>query len=147
MKVIFLKDVGGVGQKGSVKDFSDGYAINFLVAKGLAVPATAERLAALERERKEREVHHAVEMRLLEADIHSLEGARIEIQARASEKGGLFKAITPVDIAGAIAAERNVRVPVAFVQTAPIKTIGEHAIQIAARPGLAATITLSVRAK
>lgn len=147
MKVIFLKDVGGVGQKGAVKDFSDGYAMNFLIAKGLAVPATPERIAEMERERKEKEAHHAIEMHLLEADIHSLEGARIEMQARASEKGGLFKAITVADIAAAIAQEHHVRVPMPFVHTTPIKTVGEHAIQIAANPRLAATIKLIVRAK
>lgn len=146
MKVIFLKDVGGVGQRGAIKDFSDGYAMNFLIAKGLAVPATPERVAALEKERKAQEAHQAVAKHLLEADIHSLEGARLEIAAKASEKGGLFKAITSDDVAALIAKERHVRVPVSFVHTAHIKHTGEYPIQIAAKDGPAANITLVVRA-
>ena len=46
MKVIFTKDVGGVGVRGTVKDVSDGYAQNFLIARGLAEQATTEKLAA-----------------------------------------------------------------------------------------------------
>ena len=46
MKVIFLKDVGGVGQRGTIKDISDGYAQNFLIPNGLAEQATAEKKTA-----------------------------------------------------------------------------------------------------
>ena len=55
MKVIFLKDVGGVGQRGSIKEVSDGYAMNFLIAQGLAVQATPEKVAAHARQEAERE--------------------------------------------------------------------------------------------
>ena len=34
--------------------------------------------------------------------VHSLKGARIEIRAKATEKGGLFKSITAADILKAI---------------------------------------------
>jgi len=46
MKVLFLKDVGGVGQRGTIKDVSDGYALNALIPKGLAVQATPDKIAA-----------------------------------------------------------------------------------------------------
>ena len=40
MKVIFLKDVKGKGNKGDVKDVSVGYAQNFLLKNNLAIEAT-----------------------------------------------------------------------------------------------------------
>ena len=40
MKVVFLEDVSGKEKKGDIKEVSDGYARNFLLPRGLALPAT-----------------------------------------------------------------------------------------------------------
>lgn len=40
MRVLFLQDVAGTGRAGEVKDVAPGYARNYLLPKGLAVPAT-----------------------------------------------------------------------------------------------------------
>ena len=40
MKVILKEDVKSLGKKNEVVNVSDGYAQNFLMPRGLAVPAT-----------------------------------------------------------------------------------------------------------
>lgn len=68
MKVIFLDDVRGKGKKGEVKEINNGYAHNFLFKKNLAVEATAENIAKLEREsekKKEQELERIADAKVI----------------------------------------------------------------------------------
>ena len=48
---------------------------------------------------------------------------------RATEKGGLFKSITPKDVAKAILAEHSIEIPEAVIHVPEhIKTTGEHPV-------------------
>ena len=131
MKVIFLKDVAKVGQHGTMKEVSDGYALNFLIPRKLAVQATPDKvaahLAAQKREGEAREQHDT----MITGAVHSLKGVRIEISAKATEKGGLFKSITAADIVKAVQEQRSASIPLETITLAkPIKEVGEHAIKI-----------------
>ena len=144
MKIILLKDVAKVGQHGSVKEVADGYALNFLIARGLAIQATPEKIAtheaAQKREEEARERAHAA----LVAAVQSLEGARIEIIVRATEKGGLFKSITAADIARAIQDQKGITLSEDIIDLSkPIKEIGENKITLAL-PDAKANLTFAV---
>lgn len=58
MKVIFRQDVKGVGKKDDIKEVKDGYAINFLIKKNLAVVANQENLDNLKKEQAIRKKNH-----------------------------------------------------------------------------------------
>ena len=47
MKLILTQDVKGQGKKDQVIDVSDGYARNFLLPRGLAIPADAKALSEI----------------------------------------------------------------------------------------------------
>lgn len=53
MKVILLTDVNKVGKKGEIKDVADGYARNYLIARGLAVMASSGSKKVLDQQKKE----------------------------------------------------------------------------------------------
>src|SRR3989344_8336044 len=133
MKIIFLKDVGGAGRAGEVKEGVDGYALNFLIPRGLAEQATKEKVAAHEkRAAAEAAAKSEVAAKLANA-IQSLEGARVEIKARATEKGGLYKSIGAKEIAAALTTERGVHISEEDVQVKQsIKTTGEHNVSLSA---------------
>ena len=40
MQILLIRDVAQLGHAGDVKKVADGYARNFLLPRGLAVPAT-----------------------------------------------------------------------------------------------------------
>ncbi len=132
MKVIFLKDVAKVGQHGTMKEVADGYALNFLIPRGLAVQATPDKVAAhIAAQKREGEAREKENATISEA-VRSLKGARIEMTARATEKGGLFKSITGADIAKTIQEQKGTIVPVETIALSkPIKEVGEHTIKIA----------------
>ncbi len=144
MKIILLKDVAKVGQCGAVKEVADGYALNFLIARGLAIQATPEKVAAFEAaQKREGETREKVHAALVKA-VQSLEGARIEITARATEKGGLFKSIVAADIVRAIVAQKGISIPEELIDLPkPIKQVGETKIVFAVTDAKAA-ITLAV---
>lgn len=52
MKVIFIKDLKKQGKKGDIKEVKDGYAQNFLIKNGYAIPANTSSLKELEREKQ-----------------------------------------------------------------------------------------------
>lgn len=140
MKVLFLKDVGGVGQAGKLKEVNDGYAFNFLIARGLAVQATPEKVAEYQAKQKREGEASAASQAALKKTVESLKGARVEIKVRATDKGGLFKSITATDILKALVKD----IPLDAVQLEkPIKQIGEHSIKISAA-GAESTIVFAV---
>lgn len=131
MKVIFLKDVRGVGHKHEVKNVTDGYASNFLFPHGFAEPATQEKVAKLEQTKKDHEATLHKQEEEIESNIQALRGKTVTLTARATEKGGLFKSITPGDIARAIKEHHKTEIPESAVHLGePIKTVGEHVVTL-----------------
>ncbi len=129
--MILLKDVRGVGSVRDIKNVADGYAINFLFPQKLAEPATEEKIKQLETAKQAHDADlHKREEELVHK-VQSLHGKRVTIASRATEKGGLFKAITQKDIAKAILAEHSLEIPeAAIVIPEPIKTVGEHIVSL-----------------
>jgi len=131
MKVILLKDVRGIGQIHEVHSVSDGYAMNFLFPNKLAEAATPDKLAAFEAYREKEQAAQKERTDAAAAHIRALSGVILEIPARATEKGGLFKAIHESTVARALKEQKdaNIEESQIFIQT-PIKTVGEHAVEL-----------------
>ena len=130
MKVIFLKDVKGVGRRDEMKEVADGYAMNALIPKGLAVQATANTMAALEaRKKKETTAQQAADAQYVIA-LEKLAGARIVVVARANEKGHLYAELLPEAVIAAIEKEYGVALPAASLSLPHIKTVGEYETEV-----------------
>ncbi len=144
MKVIFKKDVGGVGQRGTVKEVSDGYALNFLIPNGMAEQATADKVAAHQKNQKITEAETAAREKEWADIVLRLNGATCEVHARANEKGHLYKQLGHDEIIAALKKIFGVTVPDnAIVLSSHIKAAGEHSIAIKLGKSTA-TMTLKV---
>ena len=126
-----LKDVKGVGQRDTLKDVSDGYGLNFLVAQGLAVQATPEKIAELERRQKTQTAVSANREKELAELILRLKEAAINIPAKANATGHLYTQLSSKMIIDAVKKELNTEIPQnAVLLSSPIKEIGESEVSM-----------------
>jgi large subunit ribosomal protein L9 len=147
MKVILTRDVKGLGREGEMKEVKDGYARNFLIPSGAAAIADRGAVANWERhrdQREERERHVRAEAQLLAERIAAL---RLEVPVKAGERGRLFGAVTSRDIAELMARQGMELDRHQIHLREPIKTLGEHHIEVRVMPGVEATLTIEVVAQ
>jgi large subunit ribosomal protein L9 len=99
LKVIFLKDAPK-GKRGEIKEVADGYARNFLLPKGLALPATPSAIKAAKVLSGEKAEIQSRQREELIRIAQEMEGKELHFKARAGTKGRLHGAITTANIAG-----------------------------------------------
>ena len=131
MKVIFLKDIPRVGKRYDIKDVNDGYAMNFLLLRGLAEQATPKAIAQLEQRKKTIAIEREVQEELLMKNLEEIKGKVLHIKAKADEKGHLFSGIHSKEIVEAMKSEHHADISEEFIiLEKPIKEIGEYEIRI-----------------
>ncbi|HNT43656.1 MAG TPA: 50S ribosomal protein L9 [Syntrophorhabdaceae bacterium] len=145
MKLILIEDVQGTGKKGDTVTVKDGYGRNFLVPRGLAVPATEVNVVRFENivrsvsNKKARDLETASELKA------KLEEATLTIKKKAGEDGRLFGSVTHKDIVEAVKAVSGVEVDKKLVRLEePIKTTGSHTVVIHLQPDVNAEVKIEV---
>ncbi len=146
MKVILLERVPGLGDIDDIKEVSDGYALNLLFPKHLAVQASNAKIKELKDKEKKRAKDTEKELRETQSLADRLEGYTLIIEDKANEDSLLYAAVTPQRVAEAL---KTYGFPVNknMVFTEPIKEIGDYKIKIKMRHGLEANINLTINAK
>lgn len=148
MKVIFLKDVKGTAKKGEVKEVSDGYARNFLFPKGVAREANTANINEHNQQEKAKEIKSQREEEEAMALGKQLEGAGVEIFAKAGDGGRLFGAITSKDIAEQLGKKLNIQVDKRkILLDEPIKTLGTTEVEIKLHPKVSTKVKVEVKEK
>ena len=148
MKIIFLKDLAGQGKKGEIKDVSDGFARNFLTARGFAQVATPEIIARVEKENKEAEIKKLKEIEKLQTLKQNLEKRMFTVKVKVGDKGQIFSSVHEKDIAKVINDKMGTSMEKNQVELEKIiKELGEHQVKIKLAPGIIASIKINVEAE
>ena len=148
MQVILLEKVGKLGDLGDVVKVKQGYARNFLIPSKLARRATDAAIKEFEGRRAELEKAAAAKLAAAQSLGEQLSGKTVRIAQKAGVDGRLFGSVTNHDIAEALTkngfdvAKAQVRLP-----NGPLKTVGEHAVAVAAHTDVVVDVTVQVVAE
>ena len=139
MKVVLKQDVKGSGKKGELVEVADGYARNFLLKRGLAIPADAGAMNEL----KNREAAKAY--RLAEEQKVAIDGKTVKLTAKAGANGKLFGAVTAKEIAEGIEKQLGTTLEKRkIVLKEDIKAFGSYTVEVKIYNGVSASLYVIV---
>ena len=148
MKVLLRSDVNGLGRRGDIVDVKNGYARNFLLPSGAALPASSSTEAQATLMRKARDVIDAKSRDAAEAQKALIEQATLTIASRASANGRLFGSIGETDIVNAIRTATGISLDRhAITMAEHLKDVGSATATATLFDGVEATVTIEVVAK
>jgi len=139
MKVVLLRDVKNVGKKNDVKNVSDGYGKNFLLARGLAKLATVSSL-------KEVEVKHEYEEtdeKHLKDLTKKIAEKTLEFYVKTDKHGSVFGSVNKEEIMSGLRSAKlitNDRVEIKIPK--PIKELGDHEVEFSLRKGISGKLKI-----
>lgn len=130
MKVILKADVANLGRAGDILKVKSGYARNFLFPKKLALLALSKSLKE-QNHKKKIALSQSKKAQLKRDEIaQKIEGHKICISKSATSKGKLFGSVTAFEIVSSLEKD-GFQIDKKFLQIKePIKSTGEHSLQI-----------------
>lgn len=130
MKVILSREVKGLGHHEDIVNVSEGYARNFLFPRKLAVPATGNALAELEKKRKAEEAKNEKSAEEAKELAEKISGIKLVIKGKTGSGTKLYGSITHADIADELEKQHEIKVDKRKIEVEHIKTLGEHVVPI-----------------
>ena len=144
-EVILTHNIVGLGGESDQVKVAAGYARNYLFPQGLAIPLTGankRRLEALKQRRAEREAHELNTMTELGKSISKL---LCVIAVKTGEDGKMFGTVTSGMIADQLKTQFEISLDKRKIHLEqPIRTLGEHEIQLRLHPDVNSTLKVRV---
>ncbi len=146
MRVVLIKDVPGYGTFGDIVNVKDGFANNYLIPRGLALPATEGNIKHVQEILKQKKRKLEREKAKAQEIAEKIDGLLIEIARPVGVTGKLYGAITVAEIAEKIKELAGVEVDKKKIMLkAPIKNVGRYNLTVKLHPEVSATITVDVK--
>ena len=145
MKIILLKNVNELGNKGEIKNVTPGYARNYLIPKKLAKVATEKEIEKIKETEKKKKAKVEQELKEIGKLVSKIDGAEITLIEKTNEKGGLYSKITPAKIIKKLKEEEyNLPKKTDIELEKEIDEIGEYKAKVKFDHNLEAEITIII---
>ena len=141
MEVILLQKMQNLGDLGERVKVKRGYARNYLIPQGRAVPATPDSIAAFEAKRAELEAQQADVLAAARRRADTIDGVEVTMARKAGEEGRLFGSVGTQDVAEALSAagvevtKAEVRLP-----AGPLRQVGDYDVVVHLHADIDATV-------
>ena len=144
MKVILKEDVQNLGQEGDVVEVKSGYARNYLMPQKLAILFTKQQKKSIEEAQRVEERKLEREKNQLESVLKQVEDLSLSLKMQSEEDSKLFGSVTKLDIVKLLE-ENGITIDKKYVDlSSPLKTLGEHKVNIVFTKEMCASFTLTV---
>lgn len=145
MKVILTTNIKKLGKIGELVNVKDGYARNYLFPKKMALRNNKANMDYYEKIKDEIIVKENEKLENAKALLENVKKLNIEFKKEADEKDQLYGSISKKEILSFLSDE-NIKVlsdDINLIE--PIRTLGEHTIEINPYEGISETITIIVK--
>lgn len=130
MKLILIQDVDNVGNEGDVVDVKPGFGRNFLIPQKLAVTFSKSQLKQVEEKRSNEDRKIDRQKDVLLDLLSKVADLNITVKMKSEDGEKLFGSITKLDIEKLLI-ENDIVFDKKYIDlSTPIKTLGEHEINI-----------------
>lgn len=148
MEVLLKKSVDGLGEAGQIRKVKPGYARNFLIPRGLAMPATpglrkqADQIKGAADRRRQREMSAAQSL------AERIRAITLTFKARAGEGGRLYGSVTGPMIADQLEHKLGREIDRRRLRLDhSLRELGEHEVTLHLAPEVDATFKVIVEAE
>jgi large subunit ribosomal protein L9 len=129
-EILLVKPVENLGGEGDQVKVRAGYARNYLLPRGIAVPLTGANRKQVEALKKRRAERESQELNGAQDLAKKLEKTSMAFAVKTGEGGRMFGAITASDIHDKLtAAGFNIEKRRVLLHT-PVKTLGQHTVKV-----------------
>lgn len=144
MKVIFLKDVKKQGKKNEIKEVSDGYAMNFLIKKGFAKPATEGNIINLKNKLTEEAIEENLLIKEMKQVKNKLEKEKFVVKVKTGKNDQVFGTVSTKQIKSLLS-EKEYKIDKHQIKIdGQIASLGYHNVEIELHKKVVAQIKINV---
>lgn len=144
MEVILSQDVEKLGRAGAVVKVKDGFARNFLIPNGLAIPSTPVNLKKIEQEKQKENLQLQKAKKEAQALKERLDNFSLTLAVLIQEEDKFYGSITSRDIADALKEEGFEIDKNSILLQENIKSLGIYEVPIKLHPQVNAKIKVWV---
>ena len=148
MKVILLADVKKLGKKDQTIEVSDGYAVNFLFPRKLAVQVTKKSVEVLENQQEQRRENDAKMKADAEVLKNKLKDITLTFKVKTGKEGKLFGAISLKQVAEELNKQYSIDIDKRkFVDKGTLTELGFHHINVELYKGVIGQVHVQIIAE